>query len=350
MTAKQWPVRALLLVLVAILASSCGSTITPTPETQTAAAAPTPQQATATAEPTPQQPVATFTPSATSKVEVALKSIKRLEGVTLATVNGQEVTWEDYELILRQTLYAIDRQNAVDWSDPAMQQRLGDLQNQVLQLTVDRLLLRQMAAQQGLVLDEAAVKAEVEREKTQILGSGVYADWNGFLQSFGLTDETFAQTIRDTLLLAALTAAQHVDTQSEQAHIAHIVVKDEATAEEVAARLKAGEAFAKLAAEYSEDTETKETGGDLGWFSKETMLPELAGPAFSLEPGQFSEPIFTQYGYTIIQVLERAIREDEQQVIRKRQQQALSALLEAEKAKAQIEYLVDFTADQRNPD
>ncbi|MFG1421208.1 peptidylprolyl isomerase [Roseixanthobacter liquoris] len=80
----------------------------------------------------------------------------------------------------------------------------------------------------------------------------------------------------------------------------HILVDTEAKAKEIAAKAKAGEDFAKLAKENSKDS--AEDGGDLGYFTKEQMVPEFAEAAFKLEKGQISDPVKSQFGWHVIKL------------------------------------------------
>ncbi len=67
----------------------------------------------------------------------------------------------------------------------------------------------------------------------------------------------------------------------------------------------AGEDFGGMAQDYSEDKATAEKGGDLGWFKKGMMVPAFEEAAFSLKPGEISEPIKTQFGWHLIKVTDR---------------------------------------------
>ncbi|MFG1364818.1 peptidylprolyl isomerase [Xanthobacter versatilis] len=80
----------------------------------------------------------------------------------------------------------------------------------------------------------------------------------------------------------------------------HILVDDEAKAKEIAKKAKAGEDFAKLAKDYSKDS--AEDGGDLGYFTKDQMVPEFAEAAFKLDKGQVSDPVKSQFGWHVIKV------------------------------------------------
>ncbi|MBS3741571.1 MAG: peptidylprolyl isomerase [Candidatus Cloacimonetes bacterium] len=76
--------------------------------------------------------------------------------------------------------------------------------------------------------------------------------------------------------------------------------------------LQEGADFAELAREHSEGP-SKEKGGDLGWFSKGRMVKEFEEVAFSLEPGDISEPVRTQFGWHIIQVVDKRVKDGKEE-------------------------------------
>jgi peptidyl-prolyl cis-trans isomerase D len=96
----------------------------------------------------------------------------------------------------------------------------------------------------------------------------------------------------------------------EQLAASHILLKiegkDEAAvrtqAEELSKRAKAGEDFAALAKQFSEDDSNNTTGGSLGEFGRGTMVPEFEQAAFAMKPGDVSDPVKTSFGYHIIKV------------------------------------------------
>jgi parvulin-like peptidyl-prolyl isomerase len=128
------------------------------------------------------------------------------------------------------------------------------------------------------------------------------------LAALGLTESQIRQLYESNVLREKLLDQTTADVphSQEQVWARHILVADEATANMVRQRLQAGEDFAKVASEVSTDTATKAKGGDLGWFARGTMVAEFEAAAFSLKVGEISQPVKSQFGYHIIQVLAHA--------------------------------------------
>ncbi|MFH1086320.1 MAG: peptidylprolyl isomerase [Chloroflexota bacterium] len=126
-------------------------------------------------------------------------------------------------------------------------------------------------------------------------------------QSTGLSEQRFRQLIENSLCREKVTEALKAEAPAtaEQVHARHILVETREEADAALARLKAGEAFDALAAELSTDTGSKESGGDLGWFARGQMVAPFDEAAFALEAGKVSEVVETDFGFHIIQVLER---------------------------------------------
>lgn len=82
----------------------------------------------------------------------------------------------------------------------------------------------------------------------------------------------------------------------------HILVPSEDEAKAILAELKKGTDFAELAKQKSKDPGAAAEGGDLGYFTKEQMVPEFADVAFKLDKGQLSDPVKSQFGWHIIKV------------------------------------------------
>lgn len=125
------------------------------------------------------------------------------------------------------------------------------------------------------------------------------------LVQLGLTADQVRQLYTINVLRQKLfeTITADVPRTQDEVWARHILVADQATADAVRQRLVNGEDFAKVAAEVSTDTGSKDKGGDLGWFGKGVMVAEFEQAAFSLKVGEISQPVKSQFGYHIIQVL-----------------------------------------------
>src|SRR4029079_18916415 len=109
------------------------------------------------------------------------------------------------------------------------------------------------------------------------------------------TDENMKKVYED--------AAKQISGEQE-VHARHILVETEDQAKKIEAELKKGADFAELAKKESKDPAASD-GGDLGFFTKDQMVPEFSTAAFALEPGKISDPVKTQFGWHIIKVEEK---------------------------------------------
>jgi parvulin-like peptidyl-prolyl isomerase len=96
-----------------------------------------------------------------------------------------------------------------------------------------------------------------------------------------------------------------VPQKADQVRAQHILVGTEELANQLYEQATGGADFGQLARTSSTDTATAATGGQLGWFTRQEVPAPLAEAAFTLEPGQISQPVQTGFGWHIIRVLER---------------------------------------------
>lgn len=120
-------------------------------------------------------------------------------------------------------------------------------------------------------------------------------DYRKFYEGFLLRDKLLEEVTKE------------LETSQEKAWARHILVADESLAKLIVERARNGDDFAKLAAEFSIDTSNKDLGGDLGWFGKGMMVAPFEEAVFSLPIGQISDPVQTDYGWHIVQVIAREV-------------------------------------------
>jgi len=136
------------------------------------------------------------------------------------------------------------------------------------------------------------------------------------------------------------------------------LTKDEARkkAEELLARARKGEDFAKLAKENSDDPGSKDKGGEYDFFGHGKMVPEFEKAAFALKPGEISEPVETQFGYHIIKLEERRTaaspetdQKVRQQIVDKLKQDKLEAKIDEITASSEVVVPEDFDTTPKAP-
>lgn len=210
----------------------------------------------------------------------------------------------------------------------------------LVQFLADMILVSKDA--EGKKLGDApAFKSKLEFARKKLLMEALLAS----VGKDALTDDAMHKVYDD--------AIKQMGSEQE-VHARHILIRaapgDEKAAKEaedkikaVIVRLKKGEDFAKVAGEVTEDPSGKANGGDLGFFTREQMVPEFADVAFKLDKGQISDPVKTQFGWHVIKVEDKRTKpapkfeevkpQIEQYVTRKAQADLVTAL----RANAKIE-------------
>jgi peptidyl-prolyl cis-trans isomerase C len=130
---------------------------------------------------------------------------------------------------------------------------------------------------------------------------------NRLLMDSLLATEGKAATTDEAMKKVYEEASKQITGEAE-VHARHILVESEDDAKAVAAELKKGADFAELAKKKSKDPGASD-GGDLGFFTKDQMVPEFSAVAFTLEPGKISDPVKSQFGWHIIKVEEKRNRQ-----------------------------------------
>lgn len=207
-------------------------------------------------------------------------------------VNGEGLPLSEYEAALQRYINAKSVMGST-----VTQQEAAEI---VLQDLIDQMLLAQGAHAAGFVLDDAALQARLDELAAEVGGQTALLQW---MAARGYTEDLFRAALRRGAEAAWMRdhIAGRVPDTAEQVHLRQILLYNAETANNVLARLRAGESFDTLAVLYD-----PQTGGELGWVPRGYLLDKrLEEAAFALQPGQYSDVIATDIGYHILMVLER---------------------------------------------
>ena len=160
------------------------------------------------------------------------------------------------------------------------------------QLIANKLLLTE--AQKNLYEHNAAFKAQLEKVKEDMLIN--FAASKVLDEVKAATDEEVKKYYDDNL---------DKFTKGESVNASHILVDSEEKANELLAKINAGEISFEDAARENSSCPSKENGGNLGEFTRGQMVPEFDEAAFSMEVGAISAPIKTQFGFHLIKLVSK---------------------------------------------
>lgn len=192
----------------------------------------------------------------------------------VATVNGKQISSAAFDTFLEAVMGG-------GAHEPPTDEQKAQLVDQLINMT----LAAQAAEKDGLAKDPK-VAGRLDLLRTQVLAE---AASEKFVKANPVSEEEL-KTEYDT----------QVAVMQKEYKARHILVESKETAESIIRELQAGGDFAKLAAAESKDSSAK-GGGDLGWFSPQTMVKPFADAVVALEKGKFTaEPVQSEFGFHVI--------------------------------------------------
>lgn len=201
----------------------------------------------------------------------------------LAKVNGSEIRQSDVAIAEEELAPSLAQM------DPATKK------DNVLSFLIDMKIVAK-AAEDKKIADRDDFKTRLAFARNRLLMDNLLA-----VEGKAATaDEAAMKKVYDD-------AAKQI-TGEQEVRARHILVETEAEAKAVADELKKGADFAELAKKKSKDPGASD-GGDLGFFTKDQMVPEFSAVAFALEPGKLSDPVKSQFGWHVIKVEEKRNRQ-----------------------------------------
>ncbi len=265
------------------------------------------------------------------------KTPEAIANSTVATVNGEKITRGDLDKDPNtiQLLSQAKQQYGADYAkNDEVVSAIKTQKEQVLENIITTKVIEQKAKELKLLPDESKLKSDMDKKIDDIKKQNFKGDTSQFdaaLKAQGFTEESFKTMFLSQLKTQAIETnvsnylAKNVKItdkqikdyynankdkyteQPDKMHLAHILVKTKDEAQKVKARLDKGEDFAKVAKEVSQDTATKDKGGDLGFvnYNDSGYDAQFMAGAKALKEGAISNPVQSSFGYHIIKCIKK---------------------------------------------
>jgi parvulin-like peptidyl-prolyl isomerase len=225
-----------------------------------------------------------------------------------ALVNGTSISLEAYE-------HQVSRYEASmvaageDLDKPEGKEALAQGRQWVLNLMIEQVLIEQAAAEEGITVTDDELQATIDSLREEIGDE----DFNAWLEKEGMSLEQMRERLRSDMIATKMAnrIAESVPQTADHVHARHILLATREEAERILSQLEAGEDFATLAREHSNDVSTRDVGGDLGFFPPGVLTSDaVETAAFALQPGQVSGVVESELGFHVVQVVERMPDQD----------------------------------------
>ena len=165
------------------------------------------------------------------------------------------------------------------------------VRDQAREMLVTKELILQEADKRGVTQKES-VREQLEQSRVGILVAAVFED---YVEKEGVTEAELKAAYESV-------KAQYTD---KEYHVEHILVEKEADAKAIIAQLKAGSNFEEIAKAKSKDPGSAPSGGDLGWVTEKSLVPEFSKAMVQLKPGQVTDkPVKSQFGWHVIKMVD----------------------------------------------
>jgi peptidyl-prolyl cis-trans isomerase C len=217
------------------------------------------------------------------------------DDAVLATVGSTKITMADFDRIIG--YYDAEKQKILD-KNPVYKAT-------ILQRMVQGMVLSKIARDKGFA-DRPDVKEQIELMTNDLLAAEYLK--KEVVDKIKVTDEDmqlYYKSHQDEFKVPEMIRARHILIKVVSDAPAEYKEKAKEKAEEILKRIKAGEDFARLATDFSEDGRTKAYGGDLGFIPRGRMPAEFDKVAFALPEGGVIDVVETQAGYDIIKLEDR---------------------------------------------